>query len=397
MTLWLILMLAASVLCAFMLGMTLINLRIYSKPLSSTPTGHWPLPIGSLSVCIPARNEEANIEPIIRSLLASDLAPDQLQILVYDDHSTDDTPTILARLCAEDPRIRRIPTVALPAGWVGKQHACDCLGRAATTDYLLFTDADVRFTPDCLRLALAEAQRLNADLLSTFPRQITGSFIEKLVVPMIHFILFSWLPMPRMRASKDPAASAGCGQFLLARREAYLASGGHAAFPSSMHDGIKMPRAFRKAGFHTDLFDATNLCECRMYRGAVATWRGFTKNAYEGLGSPALLIFLTLVHTLAHVLPWAYLAAAWLADVLPRGATGPALVAIACALAQRITLAVRFRQSALSVALHPVGVIMMTLIQWNSAMLAATGKRAWRGRTLTANARTHARIEHASA
>jgi hypothetical protein len=382
MTLWLILMLAASVLCAFMLAMTLINLRFYSTPSSPTPTGHWPLPTGSLAVCIPARNEQANIEPIVRSLLASNLPEDQLQILVYDDHSTDATPRILARLCAEDPRIRVVPTEPLPDGWVGKQHACDCLGRAATTEYLLFTDADVRFTPDCLRLSMAEAQRLNADLLSTFPRQITGSLVEALVVPMIHFILFSWLPMPRMRTSKDPAASAGCGQFLLVRREAYLAAGRHAAFPSSMHDGIKMPRALRKAGFHTDLFDATDLCSCRMYRGAAATWRGFTKNAYEGLGSPALLVFLTAVHAHAHVLPWFYLVASWLFDALPRGATGPALVAIACALVQRSLLAVRFLQPAIGVALHPLGVILMTLIQWHSAYLALTGRRAWRGRTM---------------
>lgn len=385
MTIWLILMLVASIIAAFMLGMTIINLRFYRPPPAS-PTHDTRSASPAVSVCIPARNEEANIEPIIRSLLASDLTHDQLQILVYDDHSSDQTPQILARLCAADSRVRVIPTQPLPAGWVGKQHACDCLGRAATTDYLLFTDADVRFTPTCLRLALAEAQRLNADLLSTFPRQVTGSLVEKLVVPMIHFILLSWLPMPRMRSSRDPSASAGCGQFLLARREAYLASNGHAAFPSSMHDGIKMPRAFRKSGFRTDLFDATDLCSCRMYRGASATWRGFTKNAYEGLGSPVLLVFLTVVHLGTHVLPWVYLTAAWPLELVTRNATGPAIVAIACALAQRSILAVRFRQSPLGVLLHPLGVICVTAIQWHSAALALTGRRAWRGRTLSHHA-----------
>lgn len=376
-------MIAAAVLTGFGLVMTLINLRVYRPAprgpgLPGAPGASDEVPL--VTVCVPARNEEANLEACVRSLLAQ--THGALEVLVYNDHSDDATGEILQRLIAEDPRVRAVAVEPLPVGWNGKQFACDRLGRAAAGEWLLFTDADVRFEPGAVGAALASARALDADLVSTFPRQVCGSVAEVAVVPMIFFILFSYLPMPRMRRTADPSASAGCGQFLFARREAYLASGGHAAFADSMHDGIKMPRAFRRAGFRTDLFDATDLCRVRMYRGLGATWRGFAKNAYEGLGSVGLLAFITVVHGLAHLAPWAVLAA-WLGGFgVPASAAVLAVVAVGLALVQRSVLTVRFRHPWLTVPLHPVGVLLMTLIQWHSFYLHATGRRAWRGRTL---------------
>lgn len=377
-----LLMLLAALATAGALALTLVNLRVYARPGRREAGAVEPL----ISVCIPARNEEANIEACVRSVLGG--THQRVEVLVYDDQSTDDTPRILARLAREDPRVAAAPVAELPEGWNGKQHGCDRLGRFARGDWLLFTDADVRFAPEALSRTLAEAERLGVDLLSTFPRQRLGSLAERAIVPMIFFLLFSYLPMPRMRAHKDRATTAGCGQFLFARREAYLASGGHAAFKASMHDGIMMPRAFRAAGLRTDLFDGTDLAECRMYRGLRQTWRGFAKNAYEGLGSLGLLVFLTALHGLAHLLPplvllaWAWGAfsgggVAWGVDP---PAAGLAALAVIIALTQRAVLAVRFRHGAASVVLHPVGVLLMTAIQWHSFVLAKLGRRAWRGR-----------------
>ena len=292
-------------------------------------------------------------------------------------------------MCREDARVEACPVRPHPPGWVGKQFACDQMGRHAGGEYQLFIDADVRLAPDCIRRALDSAHELGADLLSTFPRRVTGSISEKLLVPMIHFILFSYLPFVRMRRTNDPAASAACGQFVLVRRGAYLAAGGHERVRDSMHDGVKLPRVFRRAGLRTDLFDGTDLASCRMYEGLGATWRGFAKNAYEGLGSPGLLVFLTALHLVGHVVPWAVLAWAGLAWA---GAMGDAdappptmavvLAAIACAmhLVQRGLLSRRFAQGLLPVAAHPLGVLMMTAVQWYSLVLHILGVRAWRGR-----------------
>jgi hypothetical protein len=364
-------------------GGMLSNLRLYTRTVrGDRPAARTAVPM--VSVCIPARNEEANIEACVRSVLANvDVA---VEVLVYDDQSTDATPAILARLVAEDARVRVVPTQPLPQGWNGKQWGCERMGQAAHGQWVLFTDADVRFERDCVARTLARAESLGADLLSTAPRQVTGSWAEHAVIPLISFVLLSYLPMARMRATTSPAASGACGQFILARRDAWLASGGHAAFRASMHDGIKMPRAFRRAGFRTDLFDGTDLVQCRMYRGFGQVWRGFAKNAYEGLGSPVLLLFVTLLHGCAVLLPWLTLALGLAGVAMAPWVPWVAALTIVAGFAQRIVLARRFAHAWASVALHPVGILMLTVIQWHSLWLHLTGRRAWKGRTAGAPA-----------
>lgn len=390
MTATLILAAVAASLCAIPLALALVNLRLYRR---SDPAATWPSPAPRVFVCIPARNEAANIEACVRGLLA-DPAP-HLRVLVYDDQSTDGTGDILRRLAAEDPRVRPVPTLPLPEGWNGKQHACWRMARAAidgelaeppadAQDLLLFTDADVRFEPAALRRAAAERRRLDAPMVSTFPRQITGTLAEALVVPMMFYLLLGYLPIARMRSTTDPATSAGCGQFLLITAAAYTASGGHAAFKDSMHDGIKLPRAVRRAGLRSDLFDGTDLCSVRMYRGWRQTWRGFAKNAYEGLGSPGLLVFITLLHIFGHLMPWVLLPLALFSDPPRPLAAGLCGLAIALQLAQRLLLAARLRHSVLGALLHPLGILTMTAIQWHSFILHRTGRRAWRGRVAPA-------------
>ncbi|MFO0963373.1 MAG: glycosyltransferase family A protein [Phycisphaerales bacterium] len=379
------------------LAMTLVNLGCYRAPPAAgeapdadggadagTDAGTDADAAPQLALCIPARNEERNIEAVVASALASRGV--RVEVLVYDDQSTDATPRILERLCAADARVRRVPTRPLPEGWNGKQWGCQRMGEAARAPWLLFTDADVRFEPDCAARALAAAAQRRAALVSTVPQQETGTLLERLVVPLIHWMLFSWLPMPRMRATNDPATSAGCGQFLLVRRDAWAQVGGHAAFRDSMHDGIKLPRALRRAGHHTDLFDGTGLVRCRMYHGAAQTWRGFTKNAYEGLGSPAVLGVFTALEGLGILLPWIWLPIAVGVGGVPLVPKLLAAGAIAAQIVQRAVLAVRFHQPIEGVLLHPVSIGLLLAIQWRSWWLDRTGRRQWRGRTAGAPA-----------
>ena len=340
-----------------------------------------------VAVCIPARNEKANIEACVRSVLASQGV--DVRAYVYDDESTDGTGEIVARLAAEDPRVVVVPRRPLPAGWNGKQHACfrmaeHGLGFDPDLEWFLFTDADVRLEPDAVARALGFALRSKSALVSTVPREITGTIGEMLLVPLIHFVLMSYLPIGRMRSTLDPAASAACGQFILVSRAAYRAAGtganyGHAGFKDSMHDGVKFPRAVRRAGLRTDLYDGTESVSCRMYRGFGETWRGFAKNAYEGLGSLGLLVFITVYHALGQVLPWIVLVLAALTAQWSSGA-GLASGAILCALVGRALLAARFRQSWWNIPLHLASILMLSAVQWRSLWLHRTGKRSWKGR-----------------
>jgi hypothetical protein len=363
---------AALLLAALPAAMIAKNLRAY-RPAPGAP-GNAP----GVSILIPARDEEAAIGEAVRCALAS--GGKELEVVVLDDHSTDRTAEIVAALAAKDPRVRLESAPPLPPGWNGKQHACAVLASRAHRDVFLFVDADVRLAPRAADRIAAFLAQSGAGLVSGVPREETGTFLEMLVIPLIHVTLLGYLPIERMRASTDPAYGAGCGQLFAARRDAYEASTGHAALRDSRHDGVKLPRAFRRAGFATDLFDATDLAACRMYRSAGETWRGFAKNATEGMATWGGLVPWTVLLLGGHVLPVVLLAAG-IAGKLSHASTILAALATAMSYAGRAACAVRFKGSYLGVAFHPVGVAVLVAIQWWARCCAVFGLRtAWKGR-----------------
>jgi hypothetical protein len=169
----------------------------------------------------------------------------------------------------------------------------------------------------------------------------------------------------------------------MVRREAYEVAGGHAAIRNSLHDGLKLPRLFRRAGFRTDLLDGTDLAQCRMYTGAPALLRGLLKNATEGMATPVALPVWTLLLFGGHVLPWILLAVA-----LATGETAALpWIGLACALpiAARLLQAFRCREPLAAVLLHPLGVLALLAIQWTALMRQRLGIGTdWRGRAYQA-------------
>jgi len=350
-----------------------------------------------VSILIPARDEEQSIGGCVRSCLA--LEGVQLEVLVMDDGSTDATAEVVAGLAAGDPRVRLLQGSGLPPGWNGKQHACTRLAETATLDRLLFLDADVRLKPDAVA-RLVQRQSLSVgespiDLLSAFPHQITGTWAEKLLIPMMHQILLCYLPLKRMRHSSHPAYSAGCGQLFLADADAYRGSGTHAAIAMSRHDGLKLPQAFRKAGRLTDCIDGSDLAECRMYRSAGEVLRGLLKNADEGIANVRLLLPFTFLLGGGFVLPWVTLAYSLIelfgtdvndgkaatTDWNAIGALVFSLLAIGLGYLPRVVAAKVFRQSWIGAAFHPVAVAVFLMLQWWAFANGLFGRRvAWRGR-----------------
>lgn len=354
------------------LAMTLWNLLLYRPPRASAPPGT------VVSVLIPARDEAANIGPAIAAVLAN--RDVELELVVLDDHSTDGTAAIVLAAAARDPRLRLERAPPLPSGWSGKQHACWVLANHARHDVLLFLDADVRVAPGAVSRAAGFLLAGRSGLVSGFPREVTATAAEHLTIPWIHLLLLGYLPMGFMRLFKAHGFGAGCGQFMVARRHAYMAAGGHAAIRTSLHDGVTLPRAFRRAGFMTDLFDATDLATCRMYAGWDQVWSGFGKNATEGMATPAGLPVWTILIGGGHVLPLPVLLTAL--AVGPAPATMLAGAALLCNMAQRALVAVRFRQNGLGIALHPAGAALLLAIQWMALVRAWRRRPAmWRGRS----------------
>lgn len=364
--------------------LTVCNLLLYRRPPNPrTAEASSQSSEALVSILIPARNEEANIARCLEAVRSSRHV--SLEILVLDDHSDDDTAARVREVAARDGRVRLLHSKPLPAGWNGKQHACWQLAEAAKGEWLLFLDADVELSPDApLRLTAAARER-RLDLLSGFPRQLTGTLLERLLIPLIHFLLLGFLPLVGMRWTKMVGFAAACGQLVLARRSAYFEAGGHRTICATRHDGLQLPRAFRRARRRTDLVDVTELATCRMYRGGAEVWNGLAKNATEGMASRIGILVWTPLLLGGQVLPFLMLVLLLATPGLQPEAVSAQLpvVLAACVLAlgTRAVLAVRFQQSYWGVLLHPISIVLLLAIQLEARLREELGRPvAWKGR-----------------
>ncbi|HKM63276.1 MAG TPA: glycosyltransferase [Acidisphaera sp.] len=356
----------ALILAAFPLALALLNLLVYRTPPAARDCP-------KVSILIPARNEEANIGDAVACALASEGV--EVEVVVLDDHSTDGTAAVLASI--QDAKLRVAEAPPLPPGWSGKQHACATLATLAQHELMVFVDADVRLAPEAVaRMAGAMQRRPSLGLASGFPRQVFGGWAERLLLPMIHVLLLGYLPMLAARVFRVTSFGAGCGQLFVARRDAYVRAGGHGAIRASLHDGITLPRAFRRAGIMTGLFDASAFASCRMYQDTAQVWEGLTKNATEGMATPVALPVWTALLAGGHLLPWLLL----LSDP-----SRMAVAAVLCSLGLRALVALRFDQPLRDVPLQPLSVLSVLVVQWAALIRALRGRPAtWRGRAYPA-------------
>ncbi|MBK7974558.1 MAG: glycosyltransferase [Deltaproteobacteria bacterium] len=189
------------------------NLRALPQPPLAERVDRGTLP--SLCVVLPVRDEERDVEECVASILAQDYPG--LEVVVVDDGSTDQTPAILARLAASDPRLRVKRNDTLPPGWMGKNHALDVGAAESASEWVLFMDVDVRLEPDSLVRALALAVEREADLFTIVPEIVTVSFWERVVMPFIINVILMVFPAKELNDPSHPAAS-GNGPFMLFRR-----------------------------------------------------------------------------------------------------------------------------------------------------------------------------------
>ncbi|WP_206028436.1 glycosyltransferase [Thalassoroseus pseudoceratinae] len=354
-------------------AMTVWNLFQYRHPPEPTPNAN----ARRVSILIPARNEEHGIRESLETALQTRGV--DFEIVVLDDHSNDRTAYIVQEIAAIDARIRLESAPSLPAGWCGKQHACFALASLARHDVFVFIDADVRLKPDAVARAVAFLDQSRAALVSGVPHQQTETFGEKLLIPLIYFVLLGYLPIWRMRRCGEVAYAAGCGQLFVTHRSDYEAIGGHSGLRDSLHDGVKLPRLYREHGRRTDMFDATSIATCRMYDSTSAVWDGLGKNATEGLAGPIAVWIWSVLLWGGHIAPFLGLM------VFPWLSASQRLLMIgACVLSliTRALMTIRFRQSWLGTLLHPLGMAALLVIQWTAWCRSRLGRPLqWRGRS----------------
>jgi glycosyltransferase involved in cell wall biosynthesis len=224
-----------------------------------------------VSVVIPARNEEASLGTCLQSLIAQTGV--DFEIIVVDDNSTDRTREIAASF----PKVKVIEAAPLPSGWTGKNNAVATGARAARTNWFLFTDADTVHLRGSLARALWEAQQYGADLLSYSPEQIAVTFWEMAVLPVVFAELARQYPPAKVSDPNSPEAAAN-GQYILVKREAYEAVGGHAAVASDILEDVALARAIKASGRKIIFRYAADAVRTRMYRNFLQLSEGWTKN-----------------------------------------------------------------------------------------------------------------------
>jgi len=338
-----------------------------------------------IAVIVPARDEEANIGACLQSLAVQDYPADRLNVLVVDDHSTDATAAIVRSFAARHSKIALMHSPSLPPRWVGKSHAC-WIGTGNVTlgnEWLCFIDADVKLAPSALSSAIHAALLQPLDLLSLAPRQELRSFAERLILPcgLISLSFLQDLRQVQARSGPDVTAT---GQFMLVRRDAYEAVGGHAAVSTAICEDLELARRLKQSGRAVLLMGGEDLLSTRMYTGWRTLWPGLAKNLVDTLGGPATTVVVALAGV---ILAWAAFAiplidfAAWWRGA--GGAVAALLLALAgsgAAIGLHVAATFHFRIPFWYGLLFPLGYSAGALIALDSVRRRLSGRVSWKGR-----------------
>ncbi len=339
-----------------------------------------------VAVVIPARDEAANIGRCLQSVVHQTYPASRLRVVVIDDHSTDATFRIAAAIAEQHPCASVLRAPPLPPHWVGKSHACWFGVRAIApdTEWLCFVDADVWAELVLLASAIAAAEAANLDLLSLAPRQELQSFAERLIMPCGLYLLAFCQDLRRVQA-RDSKEVTATGQFMLVRRTAYEAVGGHAAVRGAICEDLMLARLVKRTGRSTQLQDGRRLLATRMYTGWATLWVGIAKNLSEMLGGPArtaAIACIAVTLSFAAVLvPAADATGCARGDPAACWALLPGLFGSAAAFGLHIAGASYFRMPLCYGFLFPLGYTAGAAMAFDSIRRRLSGRVMWKGRT----------------
>jgi glycosyltransferase involved in cell wall biosynthesis len=325
---------------------------------------------GIVSILIPARNEESNLGPCLDAALKQGKIV--REILVYDDHSTDATPRIIAQYAGHDSRIRPVTPVPLEAGWSGKNFACFQLAKAASSGWLLFIDADARFAPAAVERMQEEMRSRNLSFLSAWPGLEMQKFWERTLMPMLNFVVFSIFPAPLSLHFNFPSLALAHGACLMFERRCYFEVGGHAAVRDQIFEDTQLARLWRARKHRGLCLDGSDVVRVRMYSSFREIWLGFEKNFFPAFQFEASFWLFIGFHFAVFLLPFVLLI--WSPGIITASA-------VAVGLLTRLLLALRFRHSLLYVLMQPISEAVLVAIGLASWWKCSTGRGVvWKGR-----------------
>jgi chlorobactene glucosyltransferase len=352
-----------------------------------------PLNAPLISFCVPARNEERNIRSCVESLLAQDYP--NFEVIVLDDRSTDKTSEIvdnLAKAARKSVNLRKVSGAALPAGWAGKPHALYQASAVARGEWLCFVDADTFLSPAALSSCYAKALETKADMFTIMTFQVTGTFWEKVVMPLVMTALSVGFSPRRVNDPNRRDAIAN-GQFILIKRSVYDAIGGHKSVKDQIVEDKAISEQVKWNGYRLIVADGMKVARTRMYTSLPEMWEGWTKNIYLGLRDQpslfllgvfgALLLFITAI-----LLPiWPLLGIYWYLHSggwMTVAVILKSIVLWAYIIYARAGVAQQMKISPWYAFTTPLGAGVFAAMMFTSTFRVLSGKGVmWKGRTYT--------------
>jgi chlorobactene glucosyltransferase len=334
-----------------------------------------------VSILIPARNEELNIKRCVNSVLAQDYS--DFEVIVLDD-SEDSTPQILAEIASGELRLRSIRGEILPPGWSGKNWACHQLSEQARGDILLFMDADTYLKTGALRATVGALTDNQTGLLSALPAEETVTWGEKLIVPVLHWAIFCFMPLVLAFHRRIPAISISNGQYMCFTKDAYHKIGGHAAVRNRIVEDKALTVLAINSGTKWRLYDGTNIVGCRMYRSYKEASEGLIKNLFPFFGNN--IPFFVFVWIWLIIVFWQPIVTL---VILGAGVTVhskyliPTLFNLGMSLVIWAIFYKRFKFPLYLTFLYPVTQIVLSTVAMFSMIRNLRGTATWKGRVLT--------------
>ncbi len=314
-----------------------------------------------VSIIVPARNEEREIEGALQSVLHLDY-PDY-EVLVVNDRSTDRTAEILTRMQGTYPQLAVAHVTDLPRGWLGKNHAMYCGAQQAKGELLLFTDADIIMHPDCLRRAVTYLEHEQLDFLPMTPDCVMPTWLLEAFVT-VFVIMFTLHVKPwKLRDPKSPA-HVGIGAFNLIRKRVYEQIGTHQAIAMRPDDDLKLGKLVKKHGFVHDILNGNGYLSVKWYSSLSELIHGLEKNSFAAVEyRVGMVVFATVMIFLCNIWPFI---AVWVTSGATRWIN---LTIIVMHCASFIATAWQLQHRLWSVVAYPLIFVLFVYIQWRTMLL----------------------------
>jgi chlorobactene glucosyltransferase len=324
---------------------------------------------------IPARNEERNIANCLDSLLMQDYT--NFEILVLDDNSEDSTWNIISDYAAKHPNIKVIKGGSLLPGWTGKNNALRQLVAEAKGEIYLFTDADNSYAQNAVSNSIKYIEKFDLDYLSAFPQQITKSFSEKLIIPFIDIVIYSFFILWSQYFIKWNIFATANGQWIVCKKKSYNALGGHTAVKGRIVEDVSLFREAKRRNMKTLTLAGTSVVYGRMYSSFSEIWHGLSKNIFgiTDYNIP-LFILINLILFVFIIMPYFL--------ILFTDTFFVILSIFTILILWRLLLAIFFKHNiGIAVVLHPFLILIINILSINALLRYKYGSVSWKGRKMT--------------